>query len=47
MGMWSRIRNTFRGDRFSAEIQEELQFHLLMDAADGHDDRQPVCAWAT
>lgn len=40
MGMWSRIKRTFRGDRHSAEIQEELQFHLDMDAADGHDHRQ-------
>jgi predicted permease len=40
MGMWSRFRKTFRGDRHSAEIQEELQFHLDMDAADGHDHRQ-------
>ena len=40
MGMWSRITRTFRGDRHSAEIEEELQFHLDMDAADGHDHRQ-------
>jgi putative ABC transport system permease protein len=39
MGMWSRIRKTFRGGRHSAEIQEELQFHLDMDAAGGHDRR--------
>ena len=30
MGMWSRIKRTFSGDRHSAEIQEELQFHLDM-----------------
>ena len=40
MGMWSRIRKTFRGDRHSAEIREELQFHLDMDAAGGYDRRQ-------
>ena len=40
MGMWSRIRRTFRGDRHSAEIQEELQFHLDMDTAEGHDRRE-------
>ena len=40
MGMWSRIRKTFRGDRHTAEIQEELQFHLDMDAAGGHDTRE-------
>jgi predicted permease len=39
MGVWSRLRKTFRGDRHIAEIQEELQFHLDMDAADGHDAR--------
>ena len=32
-------RKTFRGDRHSDEIQEELQFHLDMDAAGGHDYR--------
>jgi len=40
MGMWSRIRKTFRGDRHNTEIQEELEFHLQMDAARGHDHRQ-------
>ncbi len=40
MGMWSRLTKTFGGDRHSAEIDEELQFHLDMDAADGHDPRQ-------
>jgi hypothetical protein len=38
--MWSRITRTFRGDRHSAEIQEELQFHLEMDTAEGHDRRE-------
>src|SRR6266545_1798331 len=40
MGMWSRIRKTFRGDPHSAELQEELQFHLDMDIAGGHDRRE-------
>jgi predicted permease len=40
MGIWSRIRKTFRGDRHSAEIQEELQFHLDMDTAEGHNRRE-------
>ena len=40
MGMWSRLTKTFGGDRHSAEIDEELRFHLDMDAADGHDHRQ-------
>ena len=39
MGMWSRIRRTFRGGEHNAEIQEELQFHLHMDAAGGHSTR--------
>jgi putative ABC transport system permease protein len=40
MGMWSRIGKTFRGDRHSAEIQEELQFHLDMDAAEIQNRRE-------
>ncbi len=40
MGMWSRIRKTLRGGRHSAEIQEELQFHLYMDVAGGYDQRE-------
>ena len=40
MGLWSRIRKTFRGDRHSPEIQEELQFHLDMDVAGGRDRRE-------
>jgi len=40
MGMWSRIRKTLRGDRHNVEIQEELQFHLDMDTAAGHDRRE-------
>ena len=38
--MWSRIGKIFRGGRHSAEIREELQFHLDMDMADGHDRRE-------
>lgn len=40
MGMWSRIRKTLRGDHHSAEIQEELQFHLDMDIAGGRDQHE-------
>ena len=40
MGIWSRLAKTFRGGHHSEDIQEELQFHLDMDAADGHDYRQ-------
>lgn len=39
MGMWSRIRKTLWRDH-GAEIREELQFHLDMDMADGHDRRE-------
>ncbi|HEY7498602.1 MAG TPA: ABC transporter permease [Vicinamibacterales bacterium] len=34
MGTWSRIRRTFRAGSHHAEIDEELRFHLEMDAAD-------------
>jgi hypothetical protein len=37
MGMWSRICKTFRGGGPSAEIREELEFHLHMDTAGGHE----------
>src|SRR5437868_7085974 len=40
MGLWSRIRKRIRGDSHSVEIQEELQFHLHMDTAGGHDRRE-------
>ncbi len=40
MSLWSRLRNTFRGDRLSDEIQEELRFHLDMDAAGRVDPRE-------
>ena len=40
MGIWSRLAKTVRGGHHSEDIQEELQFHLDMDAADGHDYRQ-------
>ena len=40
MSLWSRLRNTLHGDRHRAEIEEELQFHLEMDADGGHDRRQ-------
>lgn len=39
MGLWSRIKRTFRPSSHIDEMQEELQFHLEMDAADGHDPR--------
>ena len=39
MGLWSRLIRTFRSGRHGAEIDEELQFHLAMDAAEGRDRR--------
>jgi predicted permease len=39
MGVWSRLKKTFRGGRHNAEIQEELEFHLSMDAARGQTPR--------
>jgi predicted permease len=40
MGIWSRIKNTFHSGGRTSEIQEELQFHLDMDVADGRDTRE-------
>jgi len=39
MGLWSRLARTFRCGRHGADIEEELQFHLDMDMADGRDRR--------
>ncbi len=39
-GLWSRLKRTVRAGRHNADIEEELQFHLDMDAADGHDYRR-------
>jgi predicted permease len=39
MGLWSRLGRTFRSGRHAADIEEELQFHLEMDMADGRDRR--------
>ena len=40
MGLWSRLRRTFRPGSHDAEIREELDFHLQMDVAAGHDARE-------
>ena len=40
MGFWSRLRKTFRGEAYSAELEEELQFHLDMDTAQGRNPRE-------
>jgi predicted permease len=39
MGLWSRLGRTFRSGRHGEDIEEELQFHLDMDMADGRDRR--------
>jgi predicted permease len=40
MSLWSRLRNTFSPGRQTAEIDEELEFHLEMSARDKGDARQ-------
>src|SRR5260370_27213690 len=40
MGLWSRLTRTIRCGRHSADIEEELQFHLDMDVADGRSPRE-------
>ncbi len=37
MSLWSRISNTFRGDRLSREIDEELQAHIADAIEQGRD----------
>ncbi len=37
MSIWSRIANTLRGNRLSAEIDEELRSHLE-EAMENHRD---------
>src|SRR5689334_17483714 len=37
MGLWSRLKRTFSSGRHPEEIEEELQFHLDMYAAQGHE----------
>jgi putative ABC transport system permease protein len=40
MGLWARITRTFRSGSHIADIEEELQFHLDMDVADGRHQRE-------
>jgi predicted permease len=40
MGVWSRLKKTFRGGRHNVEIQEELEFHLAMGTARGQTPRE-------
>ena len=39
MSLWSKIRNSIRGGRLDADIDDELRFHLEMDEAGGRDRR--------
>ena len=39
MGLWSRLKRTVRSGSHRAEIDEELQFHVDMDVADGRERR--------
>jgi predicted permease len=40
MGLWSRFARTLHGGQHRAEIEEELRFHLEMEAAGGRDPRE-------
>ncbi len=40
MSFWSRIANTFRGDRLSREIDEELRSHIAEALREGRDPRE-------
>jgi predicted permease len=37
MSLWSRVRNVFRGERLSREIDEELQSHIAEAVQQGRD----------
>src|SRR4051794_28162161 len=37
MSLWSRIANTFRGDRLNREIEEELASHLAEGSEQGRN----------
>jgi predicted permease len=40
MSFWSRIKNVIRPESHQDEIREEVDFHLEMDQANGHDVRE-------
>src|SRR5437660_8348648 len=40
MGLWSRLKRTVSRSRCRVGMEEELQFHLDMDVADGRDRRE-------
>jgi putative ABC transport system permease protein len=37
MGLWTRIGNVFRGDRFNRELDEEFEAHIADAVGDGRD----------
>ena len=45
MSQWSRIRNVFRGDRLSSEIDEEIQSHIEEAIAQGRDPAEARMAF--
>lgn len=40
MSLWSRVRNIFRSERLSSEIEEELRAHVEEAAAQGRDPEE-------
>ncbi len=40
MSLWSRIRNVFRGEQLSSEIEEELRAHIEEAVAQGRDPEE-------
>src|SRR5215475_13967071 len=47
MGLWARLRRTFRSGRHAEDIDDELQFHLAMDVAGGRDPREALMRLGT
>jgi putative ABC transport system permease protein len=46
MSLWSRIANTFHGDRLNRDIEEELQSHIAEAIAEGRDSGEARRAFA-
>ena len=40
MSLWSRFKNLIHPETQQDEIREELDFHLEMDQANGHETRE-------
>jgi predicted permease len=47
MSLWSRIANTFRGDRLNREIEEELASHLAEGSEQGRDPSEITRAFGS